>query len=201
VNGQSQLDPALAGILASPIATIVTDPRLPDNPIVAINPAFTALTGYRAEEALGRNCRFLAGRATQPWARDALRQAVAQGRPGFAELLNYRKDGSAFLNAVMIAPMFDEAGRLAYFIGSQMDVTDLPSSLRRREAATERLARLTPRQLEVLSLVIQGYRNRQIADRLAISEKTVDTHRADLLSRLDVATSIEAMRLALEAGF
>ena len=93
---QVQFDDAVAGILTSPIATIVTDPRLPDNPIVAVNGAFSALTGYSAEEAVGRNCRFLAGAATQAWATETLRQAIADVRPGFTELLNYRKDGTPF---------------------------------------------------------------------------------------------------------
>jgi PAS domain S-box-containing protein len=195
------LDPTLAGILASPIAAIITDPTQPDNPIIAVNSAFTRLTGYSGDQAVGRNCRFLAGAATQPWATDALREAASHGRPGFAELLNYRRDGTPFLNAVMIAPIFAEDGALRYFVGSQMDVTDHAPRFQRRRAAIERLARLTPRQLEVLGLVVEGNRNRRIADRLGISEKTVEVHRSDLLERLELSSSVEAMRLALEAGF
>jgi PAS domain S-box-containing protein len=198
--GPAQLDASTTGILASPIATIVTDPHLPDNPIVAVNGAFTALTGYTADEAVGHNCRFLAGAATQPWATDMLRQAIANARPGFAELLNYRKNGSPFLNAVMIAPLFGEGGELEHFVGSQMDVTGFAPAFKRRQAAIERLGRLTSRQLEVLRLVAQGHRSREIADRLGISDKTVEVHRAQLLERLGVHSTIEALRLALEAG-
>ena len=65
-----------ASISLSPIASVVTDARSPDNPIVAVNRAFCELTGYREDEALGRNCRFLAGPETEPDARETLRHAV-----------------------------------------------------------------------------------------------------------------------------
>ena len=86
-----------ASIDHSPIATVITDARLPDNPIVAVNRAFCELTGYGREEIVGRNCRFLAGAGTEPAARATLCRAVAEGRPALVELTNYRKDGSAFL--------------------------------------------------------------------------------------------------------
>ena len=100
----------------------------------------------------------------------------------------------------MIAPLFGEDGELESFVGSQMDVTDLEPAFQRRQLAVERLARLTPRQLEVLRLAAEGLRTRQIADRLGIAEKTAETHRSDLFYRLDVHSSVEAIRLALEAG-
>src|SRR4051812_30109463 len=113
----------LASIHQSPIASIVTNPRLPDNPILAVNHAFEQLTGYSSEELLGRNCRILAGSGTEEGATETLREAIREARPVMVELLNYRRDGTPFRNAVMIAPLFDDAGHLAYFIGSQMDVT------------------------------------------------------------------------------
>ena len=106
----------------TPMAMLITNPRLPDNPIVAANAAFCALTGYPETEILGRNCRFLTGRETDPACSAILRDAIAAGRPALTEIVNYRKDGSPFRNAVMIAPVAGTGGRPDYFIGSQVEV-------------------------------------------------------------------------------
>lgn len=202
-DATSELERALfASIEHSPISTIITAPTLPDNPIVAVNGAFCALTGYSAAEAIGRNCRFLAGPGTDPSARAALRSAIEQGRPALTELLNYKKDGTPFRNAVMIAPILGPEGTIAYHLGSQMDVTveaNPPTSIRRQRAA-ERMRSLTPRQRQVLEQMIQGLRNKQIAARLGIDEKTVKMHRAALLIKLGAATSADAIRFGVEAG-
>lgn len=194
-------DQLFASIEESPIATVITDPRRSDNPIVAANGAFCSLTGYSLSEILGRNCRFLNARGADPSPRAALRRAVAQIRPTFVELTNYRKDGSAFRNAVMIAPLLDEHGKIAWFVGSQMDVSGstAPSTLPRPEA-TALLERLTPRHLQVLEFMVAGYRNKQIAGFLGISEKTVKMHRKALLMRLGAPTSADAIRIGVEAG-
>lgn len=190
-----------ASIDHSPIASVITDARLADNPIVAVNRPFCELTGYGREEIIGRNCRFLAGPDTEPASQATLRRAVAEGRPALVELTNYRKDGSAFLNAVMVAPVIDEAGELAYFLGSQMDVgAGSGLAAPRRQRAEELVRSLTRRQLQVLEHMIAGYRNKQIAGFLAIDEKTVKMHRASLLTRLGVGSSAEAIRVGVEAG-
>jgi PAS domain S-box-containing protein len=195
-------DPVLPSIDDLPLAAVVTDPRLPDNPIIAINAAFTQLTGYTAEESIGRNCRFLAGAATDSIARAELRAAVAAGRPALVELVNYRKDGSQFRNAVMIAPVKDDQGQIAYFQSSQMEVVEKPSvPLHLRQSrAPELVAKLTPRQRQVLGFMIQGYRNKQIAALIGIDEKTVKMHRAAMLGKLAAGTSSEAVRIGVEAG-
>lgn len=185
-------------IAFTPIATVVTDPRKPDNPIVAANDGFVRLTGYALDEVIGRNCRFLAGRGTDAEQTEILRQAIADARPVFAEIVNYRRDGSAFANAVMIAPLFDSRGTLRYFVGSQMDVGDKARA--RDGGADRRLAMLTRRQRQVLKEMALGYRNKQIAHRLGISEKTVKMHRAALLKRLEATSSADAIRMAVEAG-
>jgi len=59
---------------------------------------------------------------------------------------------------------------------------------------------LTPRQLEVLRLVAEGYSTKQIALKLGISVKTVETHRAQLTERLDIHHVAGLVRYALEAG-
>ena len=80
------------------------------------------------------------------------------------ELTNYRKDGSTFLNAVMIAPVFGETGAVAFFLGTQMDVGPASGlSASRRQRAEALVRALTPRQHQVLEHMIAGYRNKQIA--------------------------------------
>ena len=191
-----------ASIRLSPIATVVTDPRRADNPIVAVNEAFERLTGYSEQELAGRNCRILAGPGTDRATQAAIASAIAEARPLIAEILNYRRDGSPFRNVLMIAPLFGEDGGPTYFIGSQMNVSDAASDQEdaRRAAARDRLAQLTGRQRDVLEQMARGLRNKQIAAMLGINEKTVKMHRAALLDRLGAATSADAVRLAVEGG-
>ena len=188
-----------ASLDLTPIATCLTDNRLPDNPIIAVNDAFCALSGYAREELIGRNCRLLAGPGTEEAARSVLRQAVAAGRPAIVELTNYRKNGAPFRNAVMIAPILDESGAVALFYGSQMDVGSALAASRSIRAR-ELVASLSGRQKEVLDLMARGYRNKQIGFALGIDEKTVKMHRARLLKALKVPTSADAIRLSVEAG-
>ena len=128
--------PFVAALESTRHPMVVTDPRLPDNPIVFANPAFLALTGYGADEVLGRNCRFLQGPDTDPAVVARVRDAVAGQREVKVQLLNYRKDGGTFWSELYLSPVFDEAGELVNFFGSQVDVT--PS--RQGEVARERLA-------------------------------------------------------------
>lgn len=190
-----------ASIGLSPIATLVTNPRLPDNPIVCVNAAFCALTGYEESDILGRNCRFLQGSGTEPDQRASLRDAIEKGRPTLTVLTNYRKDGTPFRNAVMVAPLFGADGSIEYFIGSQMDVTDAADRAQslRITHASALVTALTPRQKQVLECMARGLRNKQIGERLGIEEKTVKMHRASLLKRLGATTSADAIRIAIEA--
>ncbi|MGU3542297.1 PAS domain S-box protein [Methylobacterium sp. A52T] len=105
------------------MAMIVTDPNLPDNPIVFANRAFLELSGYAAEELVGRNCRFLQGPETDPAHVDRIREAVAARRDVVVELLNYRRDGSTFVNELYVSPVFGPHGELLFFFGSQLDLT------------------------------------------------------------------------------
>lgn len=190
----------IGSIRLSPIASIVTDPRADDNPIIAANRVFERLTGYCENELVGRNCRILAGPDTDPIKRAALRQAIASATPLMIELANYRKDGSKFLNALMIAPVLDDDRRLVCFVGSQMEIDRTPRQ-EMPSSAAKPLSVLTPQQQTVLRLMARGWRNRQIAEELGLTEKTVKMYRSALVKRLGLATSGEAMRLAIEAGF
>lgn len=182
----------------SKVAAVVSNPRVADNPIVACNEAFIELTGYARDEIVGSNCRFLRGQRTEPALTAMLRDAIAAARPTMVELINYRKDGTPFRNAVMIAPLFDEQGDLLYFLGSQMAIAD--TGVSRHEVARDRLTSLTRRQRQILESLARGRLNKQIAYELDLSERTVKMHRAALLKALGVRTNAEAIRIAIEAG-
>ena len=187
---------------AAPIAMVVSNPRRPDNPIEVANAAFCALTGYSESEVVGRNCRFLTGNLTQQSVTEQIRASIRAQRPVLADILNFRRDGSAFRNGVMITPLFDGDGNLEWFLGSQVELVEAaadPLSQRRTEAMLK-VAALPPRQREVLEHLARGLLNKQIAWELKISEKTVKMHRALLLDRLGVSTTAEAIRIAVEAG-
>jgi PAS domain S-box-containing protein len=102
----------------------VTDPRQPDNPIVFANNAFFDLTGYSNEETIGRNCRFLQGPETDQRTLDEVRQAIREERAVAVDILNYKKGGKPFWNALFLGPIFDQDGELLYFFASQMDITE-----------------------------------------------------------------------------
>jgi len=192
----------MALIENSPIASVVSNPRLADNPIVAVNDAFQTLTGYDRGFIVGRNCRFLAGKATEPWLTEEIRRGVRQQRSVLVEILNYKKDGTPFQNAVLVAPLFDEEGELEYFLGSQVEIdADAPSLAKaRRMRAVEIVKDLSKRQREVLQFIAKGLLNKQIAHELGLSERTIKMHRSILMKRLDVPSAADMVRLAVEAG-
>ncbi len=108
---------------ATQAGIVVTNPALPGNPIIFANPAFTKITGYSLEEAIGRNCRFLQGSGTDPATIERLGQAVRRRRPIQVDILNYRKDTTAFWNQLAVSPVSDDDGSLRYFVGVQTDIT------------------------------------------------------------------------------
>jgi diguanylate cyclase (GGDEF)-like protein/PAS domain S-box-containing protein len=112
---------ATAALAALPEACLVTDAA---QTIVSANTAFTLTTGYTAEEALGRNCRFLQGADTDRDTVRAIRAALAAGESFSGVLRNYRKSGEAFWNEVSIAPLTDDEGAISGFISVQRDVTE-----------------------------------------------------------------------------
>lgn len=198
-HATSNLDALIA---YSPIASVISNPRLKDNPIIACNSAFIELTGYAEHEIVGRNCRFLAGPATEPWLTDTIRGGVRAHRPVLVEILNYKRDGTPFRNAVLVAPIYDDNGELEFFLGSQveLDADAKATNANRRMAAAILVKELTPRQRQVLAEMALGHLNKQIAHTLNVSEQTVKMHRALVMQRLEVATTADAIRIAVEAG-
>ena len=113
---------ACALFSSSSIAMVLTNPRLEDNPIIYVNRAFERLTGYTAESAQGRNCRFLQCEETDRDQLADLSEAVAARREHATILLNRRANGETFLNALMISPVHDDDGEVCYFVGLQCEV-------------------------------------------------------------------------------
>lgn len=192
----------IESIRLSPIAAVISDPQLADNPIIATNQAFCTLTGYSEAEIIGRNCKFLAGPATEPWLTDRIRTGVRERRPVLVEILNYKRCGTPFRNAVLVAPVFGLNGELTYFLGSQVELRedDAGPNGNRHHLAVAKVKTLTPRQREILQQIAAGHRSKQIAYELCLSEKTVKMHRALLLAKLHTSNVADAIRIAVEAG-
>ncbi|CAO4157185.1 PAS domain-containing protein [Methylorubrum extorquens] len=117
------IDPFTAAVRATRMPMIITDPRQPDNSIAFVNDAFCRLTGYAREEILGRNCRFLQGPLTDPADVERIREAIAAPRSIELDIRNHKKDGTPFWNRLLLAPVHDAGGQLAYYFASQLDVT------------------------------------------------------------------------------
>ncbi|MFB6252554.1 MAG: PAS domain-containing protein [Halobellus sp.] len=120
----------------APVGITIADARSPDMPLVYANAAFERITGYPPEYAIGRNCRFLQGEATNEEPVAKMRGAIESGRATTVEIRNYRRDGELFWNEVTIAPLRDDDGEIAYYVGFQQDVT----RRKRAERAADRRA-------------------------------------------------------------
>ncbi|UTW07850.1 EAL domain-containing protein [Pseudomonas benzenivorans] len=109
---------------ASVNAIVITDNQREDQPIAYVNPAFERITGYRSEEVIGRNCRFLQGQDQDQPELDSIRRALRAEEEGRAVLRNYRKDGSAFWNELRLAPVVNDRGKVSHFVGILHDITE-----------------------------------------------------------------------------
>ncbi|KAI0445421.1 hypothetical protein F4803DRAFT_507639 [Xylaria telfairii] len=103
----------------------LTDPSRDDNPIVFASEEFHRATQYGRRFALGRNCRFLQGPRTNQHSVHRLREMIVVGKEHCEPLLNYRRDGSVFMNLLMVTPLYDNRGNVRYHLGAQVDVSGL----------------------------------------------------------------------------
>lgn len=176
-------DPFAAAIRATRMSMLITDPRQPDNPIVFANQSFLDLTGYSREEIIGRNCRFLQGHETDPAAIDRLRDAIRNRTDVSVDILNYRKDGTPFWNALYISPVSNEAGELQFYFASQLDVTDRKVSERQVQAEKERFE--------------QAVKDRTTQLQAALEAKTALLHEVDhrVKNNLQMVSSLIVMQL------
>lgn len=173
-NDLGKGDPFAASVRATRMPMIITDPRQQDNPIIFANEAFLRLTGYAREEIQGRNCRFLQGPDTDQADVAKVRAAIADGADVAVELLNYRKDGTPYWNALYVSPVRNEGGELLYFFASQVDTTD------RREAELRLLTERERIEAEV------EHRTRSLRER----ERDLERTAADLNLALEAKTTL-----------
>lgn len=145
---------ALVAVERSQMPMVVTDPRQADNPIVLANQAFLDLTGFGAEEVIGKNCRFLQGKGTAPSDMATLSKALRCGDDNIVvELINYRKDGSPFINLLDIWAVRDEQEKLLYYFASQRDVTAQRKAEKLEANERRLLMEVDHRSMNVLALI------------------------------------------------
>ncbi len=224
---KQQLDILKFAIDAANNCVSIVDATLTDMPLIYVNKGFTNLTGYSYEEAIGKNCRFLQNNDTKQAGLVRLRQAIRSGEDVQVVIRNYRKDGSMFWNELFLSSIYDENGKLAYFMGVQNDVTQrykleqglqeaIEASLRDATWLTQSIldklvqARsgfnagdmpsFSDREFVVLELLAKGLSNIDIAQELDLSINTVRNYIAALYDKLNLRTRVEVVVWAHERG-
>ncbi|KAB1074492.1 PAS domain-containing protein [Methylobacterium planeticum] len=183
-------DPFAAAVRATRMPMIITDPRLPDNPITFANDAFLHMSGYAREEVTGHNCRFLQGPDTAPEDVARIREAIESRHDVSIDLLNYRKDGSTFWNALYISPVVNEEGELQFFFASQMDVTERKLTEMRVLEDKDRFERAVEARTRELKEA-----NRQLKS--ALETKTTLLHEVDhrVKNNMQIIASLISMQM------
>jgi len=175
-------DTIIRAVDEAPVGITISDPSLPDNPMVYVNDAYEELTGYAAEDVLGRNCRFLQGPDTDEDSVREMREAIDAEEPVSVELINYREDGTPFWNQVTIAPIYDADGEVIHYVGFQNDVTDRKEaeamakqradSLREERQALERVLGRVSGLVNDISHVLVNAESRAEIEQQACAEIT-----------------------------
>jgi PAS domain S-box-containing protein len=160
----ARADLAARTAIAAQLSFVLTDATDPDEPLIWVNAGFSRLTGYSAEEVLGRNCRFLQGAGTDRRAVEEIAEDLRAGRTASVTLLNYRRDGTPFWNRTVISPVRDPAGHITHHLGIQTDATDQVMGERARAAELE-LMQQTSERLDLLGRVGEA-----LAERLDLAD-------------------------------
>jgi PAS domain S-box-containing protein len=172
-------------IRRSPLAMVLTDPRLPDNPITYVNKAFEALTLYSRDYAVGRNCRFLQGPETEPEAIDRIREGLRAEEEFEITLTNHRADGTTFRNQLLLAPIYDPQGQLNGYFGLQrsVPVPDTDDQQATEDTSLQLLRELQHRVKNHLSMIVSMIRIQARREVTAESLKSI-SRRIEALSVL-----------------
>ncbi|ACI58452.1 signal transduction histidine kinase (plasmid) [Rhizobium leguminosarum bv. trifolii WSM2304] len=160
---------------------VVTDARKPDLPIVLANKSFLDLTGYAADEVVGRNCRFLQRPATSPIAVAEIRASIAEERDVSVEILNYKKSGEPFWNRLHLSPIHGDDGRILYFFGSQIDMTEY-RRVEALEASEHRLLMEVDHRSKNVLAIVDSIVRLSNADDAALYAAAIQ-HRVQALAR------------------
>jgi|AntDeeMinimDraft_4_1070355.scaffolds.fasta_scaffold00132_21 PAS domain S-box-containing protein len=164
------------------VGITIADARADDEPLIYVNGGFERLTGYPADETIGRNCRFLQGEDTDPETVATLREAIEAERAVSVDLLNYRLDGTEFWNHLDLSPIFDD-DELTHYFGFQRDVTE-------RKRLAEALREQNERLAAFASVVSHDLRNP-----LAVARGHLegDVDEASVESALDALDRMESL--------
>jgi two-component system, sensor histidine kinase and response regulator len=186
----------LAAAVANTTAAIsISDPQQKNNPLIFVNRAFSLLTGYSANEALGRNPSFLYGERTEAKEREAITQAIHERRPIRVEVQTYRKDRTTWWDDLSITPVFDEQNLLVYWVGIHNDVTETKMAslaLRRERDRLRRQLEFANAMAAAAEIVVAHDETRDILDGIVMQVgKALDVDRAlifdvDLMRRVGV---------------
>ncbi len=174
-------DMLVAVVEATGAGIVIADATRPDTPLVYCNRAFLEMTGYEAKEVVGRNCRFLQGPDTDPATIAEIRAAIAEARPASVEILNHRKDGAPFWNALSLRPIFGPDGRPRWFAGSCTDVTRSHRSERELRDAQNQLTKLAA---ETFALAEDLDRAREEADEARIAAENASRAKSRFLAMM-----------------
>ena len=147
-------------------AIVITEAHPLDKPgprIVYVNQGFTRMTGYTAEEVIGKTPRFLQGPKTDRAQADIIRDTLARWEPVRAELINYRKDGSEFWVELNIVPVVDDNGNYTHWMAIERDITERKQSETASAKLEEERTSLLSQANTILQEEIVKYQHTEIA--------------------------------------
>ncbi len=192
VCSESQTPPQSTPLLESAVeqaqeGVLITKGEPIESPgpeITYVNPAFTEITGYEAEEVLGKTPRILQGPETEPWVISRLHRRLKQGKPFEGEAINYRKDGTPFVNQWSIAPVRDNHDRITHWVAVQRDVTDEQRTAERLlEAQEKERARIARKMHDELGGQLASLQ--MVASRIEALVSNTSAETAPLMNELE----------------
>lgn len=179
---------------------IITELDL-ENPgpkIVYVNDGFTKLTGYSKEEAIGKTPRILQGPKTERATLDRLKNNLRDGKSFFGQAVNYRKDGSEFINQWDIHPLYNDNGEITHWVSYQHDITKRKSAeatFNETEIEFDNLIEYSKRTLldiDNSGVIVQA--NKAFRTLTGFdNDELIDTHLNDLVAEDNVDTLVDLL--------